>query len=164
MTTAQDCERFLYAEARLLDQGRFADWLALLDSDIEYRVPVRRALMKGAGAGFSDRAFFMDEDHGSLALRVERLASEFAWSENPPTRTRRIVANVLVDRLHSASEIDVTSNLVVYCLRGDDPVPKVISGERQDRLVMRPQGWRIRRRVVLLDATLLGMESLSILL
>ena len=164
MTSVADCERFLFTEARLLDQGRFAEWLALLSPEIEYRVPVRRTLMRADGAGFSERAFLMDEDHGSLALRVERLASDYAWSENPPTRTRRIVANVLIDRLHSASEIDVVSNLVVYCVRGDDPVPKVISGERQDRLVMRPQGWLIRRRVVLLDSTLLGMESLSILL
>lgn len=156
--------RFLFDEARLLDHARYRDWLALISRDIDYRVPVRRSVMNDAGDGFSDTAFFMEEDYASLALRVERLESAFAWSENPRTRTRRIVANVIEDRLDSPSELDVTSNLVVYCHRGEDPTPRILTAERRDRLLMRPQGWQLKCRRVLLDTTVLGLESLSILL
>ncbi|MSQ72318.1 MAG: phenylpropionate dioxygenase [Betaproteobacteria bacterium] len=158
------CERFLYAEARLLDRHQYGNWLALLSPEIDYRIPVRRTVSKHDGDGFSDKAFFMEEDFGSLALRIKRFESDYAWSENPPTRTRRMVANVHLERIGSGGEAQVCSNLVVYCFRGDAPVPVVLSAERQDTLCMLDQGWQLKQRLVLLDTTVLGMESLSIFL
>ena len=43
---------FLYHEAELLDTNRFADWLALLTPDIEYRMPVRTTQFLTEGDGF----------------------------------------------------------------------------------------------------------------
>jgi hypothetical protein len=43
-------------------------------------------------------------------------------------------------------------------------VPAVLTGERQDVLVAAGNAWKLKRRLVLLDTTVLGMEALSIFL
>jgi 3-phenylpropionate/cinnamic acid dioxygenase small subunit len=159
-----DCSRFLWREAELLDRRRFDDWLALIHPQIDYRIPVRTSRLAQDGEGFSTVAFFMKEDQGTLTLRVKRLKSEYAWAENPPTRTRRLIANIRVDDTATAGDCAVTSNFAVYCFRGDDPVPAVLTGERQDVLGAEAGRWRLKKRLVLLDTTVLGMESLSIFL
>jgi 3-phenylpropionate/cinnamic acid dioxygenase small subunit len=161
----RECERFLYREAELLDGRNLAQWLDMLSPSIEYQAPVRTTRSSGEGDGFSKTAFFFDEDYGSLNLRVARLTSEFAWSENPPTRTRRLVTNFRVDATNAANPtLTVRSNFAVYCFRGDEPAPKVLTGERQDLLVREEGSWKLRKRLVLFDMTVLGMDSLSILL
>lgn len=173
--TERECSAFLYREAELLDAWKFQQWLTLLSPDIDYRVPVRTTRMKKDGDGISKRAFFMEEDYGSLKMRVKRLDSDYAWSENPRTRTRRMVANIRVTPHVSASREgtggppggerwNVFSNIAVYCHRGDAPHPIVLTGERQDVLDKSGGAWRLRRRLVLLDTTVLGMDAFSIFL
>src|SRR5262249_55086866 len=128
------CTRFLFHEAELLDRQKFGAWLRLLSPEIEYKVPVRTTRGSGEGGGFSATAFFLDEDYGSLKLRVARLGSEFAWAENPPTRTRRIVSNIRVAEADAVADHSVTSNFAVYCYRGDMTTPRLLTGERQDLL------------------------------
>jgi 3-phenylpropionate/cinnamic acid dioxygenase small subunit len=160
----RECIRFLYREAELLDNRKLADWIGMLSPKIEYQVPVRTTRGSRDGDGFSATAFFFDEDYGSLQLRVKRFASEYAWSENPPTRTRRLVTNFRVDAATDERTRAVRSNFAVYCFRGDDPVPRILTGERQDVLEQDGSAWKLRKRLVLLDTTVLGMDSLSILL
>jgi 3-phenylpropionate/cinnamic acid dioxygenase small subunit len=160
----RECERFLYREAELLDARRFHDWLALLSPSIDYRVPVRTTRENKDGAGFSDRAFFMEEDYASLKMRVLRLDSDFAWAENPATRTRRLVGNVRAQAGSGADECSVASNMAVYCFRGESAVPITLTGERRDLLRRIDGQWRLHARLVLLDTTVLGMEALSIFL
>jgi len=157
---------FLHLEAELLDARRLEDWLALLHPAIDYRIPVRTVRNAGEGTGFRDPAFFMEEDYGSLDPRVKRLASPFAWAENPPTRTRRLIGNIRV-RPGEGDESDgcaVASNIALYCYRGDAPQPIVMTGERLDTLVPHKDGWLLRRRLVLLDITVLGLPSFSVFL
>src|SRR5437867_278093 len=95
----REAARFLHREAELLDNRKFHFWLEMLSADIQYRVPVRTTRENRDGSGFSRTAFFLDENYVSLKTRVLRFDSEFAWSENPATRTRRLVGNI---RLRSA--------------------------------------------------------------
>lgn len=164
-----ECSQFLFSEARLLDDSRLTEWLDLLTADIDYRVPVRTVRTRGSGLEFSDRAFYLKEDLGTLRTRVQRLSLESAWAENPPTRTRRLVANVRVEPIRNGDrtngeEVDVGSNLAVYCYRGDTPMPKILTGERQDTLRRVDGAWQLARRTVLLDSNVLGLQSLSIFL
>jgi 3-phenylpropionate/cinnamic acid dioxygenase small subunit len=159
-----DCARFLSREAELLDRRQFDTWLALLHREIDYRIPLRTTRLAQDGDGFSTVAYFMKENHGTLALRIKRLKSDYAWAENPPTRTRRLIANIRVGDKSAAGERAVTSNFAVYCFRGDDPAPVVLTGERQDLLAAAGDGWQLKKRLVLLDTTVLGMDSLSIFL
>lgn len=157
------CAHFLHREAELLDRRRFEDWLALLSAAIDYRVPVRTTRQNKDGDGFSTSAFLMKEDFGTLKLRVARLQSEFAWAENPATRTRRLIANIRIGP-GSADEQPVTSNFAVYCFRGDATVPAILTGERQDVLAREDGAYKLKTRLVLLDSTVLGLPALSIFL
>ena len=159
-----DCARFMWREAELLDRRQFEDWLLLLDDRIDYRIPVRTTRLAQDGSGFSTVAFFMKEDRATLSMRVKKLKSVYAWAENPPTRTRRLLGNVRVECAAAEEEYAVTSNFAVYCFRGDDHIPIVLTGERQDIVTHFGEDWRLKKRLVLLDTTVLGMESLSIFL
>jgi 3-phenylpropionate/cinnamic acid dioxygenase small subunit len=159
----REAVRFLNREAELLDTRKFHLWLEMLGREIRYRVPVRTTRENKDGSGFSRTAFFLDEDYGSLKTRVLRLDSEFAWSENPATRTRRLVGNVRI-RSADAGTIGLASNLAVFCYRGDGASPMMLTAEREDVLRKQAGGWTLADRLVLLDTTVLGMESLSIFL
>lgn len=160
----ESCTRFMYLEAECLDRRQFDDWLNLLHPSIDYRVPVRTTRLKKDVDGFSTSSFFLKETFGTLSLRVERLRSEYAWSENPATRTRRMIANIRAVQTEIDRECDVISNLAIFCYRGDNPAPVILTGERQDRLVAGDTGWRLKKRTVLLDMTVLEIESLSFFL
>ena len=153
--------RFLDREAEALDTRDFHGWLALLSREIKYRVPVRTTKSNKDGPGFSERAFFLDEDYASLHARVVRLDSEYAWSENPATRTRRLVGNIRI-RAVSPAMIQCASNLALFCYRGDAGVPTILTAEREDVVVKEHGVWKLVSRMALLDTTVLGMESLSV--
>ena len=157
------CEEFYYLEAQWLDDGNFESWTSVLHPNIDYRVPVRVTCDSRAGAGFSDKAFFMQEDFESLRSRVQRFRSPHAWSENPRTRTRRSVTNVRAT-LTAQDEVKVLTNVAIFCHRGDAPHPMVLTMERHDVLRTDTAVWQILSRTVLLDTTVLGLESLSIFL
>jgi len=166
----RECTAFLCREAELLDAWKLREWLDLLSPDVDYRIPVRTTRMKKDGNGFSRTSYLLAEDLSSLKLRVKRLESDYAWSANPRTRTRHMIANIRVARHRTdgdASADDqwsVASNIAVYCHRGDEPQPVVLTGERQDVLVKPGDEWKLRRRLVLLDSTVLGMDGFSIFL
>ena len=159
----RDALRFLNREAELLDNRKFHLWLEMLSPRIEYRVPVRTTRENKDGAGFSGTAFFLNEDYSSLKTRVLRFDSEFAWSENPATRTRRLVGNVRL-RAVSTDTIEMASNLAVFCYRGDTAAPLMLTAEREDILRLVGRAWMLANRLVLIDTTVLGMEALSIFL
>jgi 3-phenylpropionate/cinnamic acid dioxygenase small subunit len=157
----RECTRILYREAEMLDRGNLQEWFEFLAPDIEYRVPVRTTRRKRDGEGFSETAFFYDDDHSSLALRVARFVTDYAWSESPPGRTRRNVTNIRVTGIN-ADEAAVTSNLALFSFRGEVTVPTILTGERQDIVRLYPEGWKLKSRLVLLDTTIVGIDSLAI--
>jgi 3-phenylpropionate/cinnamic acid dioxygenase small subunit len=155
-------EEFLFKEAELLDAGRYRDWLGLLSADIDYRIPTRATRERTAlDLQFSETSFHMVEDRGSLETRVARFDTEYAWSENPPSRTRRFVSNV---RLGSYDPpIDVRSNLLFFWAR--DELPQVIlSGERHDLIRVEDGELKLAVRVVFLDHTTLPIPNLAVFL
>jgi 3-phenylpropionate/cinnamic acid dioxygenase small subunit len=163
----RECTRFLYREAELLDRGMFQEWFELLSPEIRYRVPVRTTRAKRDGEGFSESAFFFDDDYSSLKLRVARLVTDYAWTESPPARMRRNVTNVrLAAAPHPFTNNDfaLTSNLAVFSLVGETATPKILTGERQDIVRHGAGGCKLINRVVLLDTTIIGMDSLAIFL
>lgn len=153
----------LAREAALLDDRRFEEWFALLSPAIDYRVPVRTMRLNRDGAGYSSRAYFMEEDHASLRTRVARLRSPSAWSENPPTRTRRLLGSIRVGT-PSGGVFPVASSIAVFCYRGDRAEPQMLTAERQDLWEGEGHAWHLRERLALMDSTILGLEAFSIFL
>jgi len=167
---ANDCgelrqvETFLFTEAELLDARNLRGWLDLLDPDVDYRVPTRTTREAHSGASpFSSESFHMQETFGSLQARVNRFDSEHAWSENPPSLTRRFVSNVRISAGEISGELRVRSNLLLSWTR--DTTQTLLSGERHDVLSHGAGGTlRLRRRLVLLDHVTLPLPNLGIFL
>jgi 3-phenylpropionate/cinnamic acid dioxygenase small subunit len=155
---------WLYLEAELLDEGRFSDWLELLAEDIVYQAPVRLTRERATGNDISTEMFHFDETKATLRLRVERLKTEFAWAEDPPSRTRHFVSNVRVQAADRADELRVRSYVLVYRNRGSDPGHDLLSGERHDLLRRQDGAWRLARRCTVLDQATLGTKNLGIFL
>lgn len=155
---------FLMHEAELLDERRERDWLDLFTDDAEYLMPVRVNRERGEGDGFSEEAFYFEETRGSLELRVRRLETEYAWAEDPPSRTRHFVTNVRVDEGEEEDEVAVRTNLLLYRSRGSDPNNDLLSAERKDVLRKEDGQWKLRKRVILLDHSVLMTHNLSVFL
>src|SRR5262245_25862835 len=88
------CEQFLIFEARLLDEARFDEWLALFTPDAWYWVP-----SQPEQASPRDTVSLIYDDRRLLETRVRRLASPRIYSQEPRSRTSRIIANVTIEQV-----------------------------------------------------------------
>jgi 3-phenylpropionate/cinnamic acid dioxygenase small subunit len=86
------CEQFLLHEARLLDEGKFDDWLALFTPEAWYWVP-----SEPDQADPAETVSLIYDDRRLLETRVRRLSSPRMYSQEPRSRTSRIIANVTID-------------------------------------------------------------------
>lgn len=153
---------FLHHEAELVDTGRFEAWLDLLTDDVQYRMPVRLTRERGAAPDRSDQMQFFWDDRATLELRVRRLRTDFAWAEDPPSRTRHFVSNVRVTPGSGADELEVRSYVLIYRNRGADAAYELLSGERHDVLRRVGGAWRLARREFVVDQAMLGVRNLGI--
>jgi len=161
----QAVEQFLYYEARLLDDRRFDEWYALLADDIHYFMPTRyNRLKREANREFSGphEAALFDEDKVSLAQRIRRLHTGMAWAEDPPSRTRHLVSNVMIRPMNTPGEYEVDCYYLLYRSRLEREV-EVFVGMRHDllRRTDTPAGWQIARRTIILDQATLLARNLS---
>jgi len=86
------CELFLLHEARMLDEGKFDDWLALFTPEVRYWVPSE----PGQESPLETVSLIYD-DRRLLETRVRRLSSPRIYSQEPRSRTSRIVTNVTIE-------------------------------------------------------------------
>ena len=157
-----EVEQFYYDEAAMLDERRFEDWLELLADDVHYWMPIRRTRrVDEADREFTapgDMALF-DDDKALLEMRVKKLRSGVSWSEDPPSRTRHLVTNVRIVSVEG-DEITTEANIHLYRTRLDSEEDSWI-GRRRDLLRRSEDGFRIARRHIFLEQTVLLSTNLS---
>lgn len=137
--TRPEVEDFLYHEARLLDEWRLDEWLALFEEG--GRLEVTTTDYKGWD-GTSQGAFMYD-DYGLLKARVKRLKSRKAHAENPHSRTHRMISNVII--LEQGDEtVWITANFVVHRYRDGGSYTYV--GRYEHVLRVDDDGLRFRHR------------------
>jgi 3-phenylpropionate/cinnamic acid dioxygenase small subunit len=147
----QICEDFLLHEARLLDEARFDEWLALFTADAQYWVPSEPDQKSPY-----DTVSLIYDDRRLLETRVRRLASQRIYSQEPRSRTSRIVTNVTVEE--AGAEALVRSKFMLIEFRRNEQ--RLFGGTCFHRLVHQDGALRIRlKRVDLLncDAPLEGI-------
>lgn len=153
----------LYFEARLLDEERYDEWLALLADDLRYRMPLpERRFRKDAQAAhpFGGGNVF-DEDKARLAVRVNRLQSGMVWAEDPRNRVRRFVGNVEVYATDAPDRVRVHSNVDIHRARHDG-VQRRLTAARAD-LWRHDQGhWRLAHRDIALDHPVVRDSNLNV--
>jgi len=92
-----EIEQFLAHEARLLEEHRLHEWLALLADDSKYFMPIREAVEQPPdGSSALPRSGFalFDDDKKSLTLRAGRMQSKLAPTEMPPALVQRLITNI----------------------------------------------------------------------
>jgi biphenyl 2,3-dioxygenase beta subunit len=156
----REVEQFLYREARMLDERKFNEWLELFTDDMRYWMPVMSTVERGGREVATGRELaHFDDNKTTLTIRVKRLYSGSAHAEEPQSRTRHFVSNVEVSG--TGDELTVNSNFIVYRTRLETDEDWFV-GHRVDTLRRVEGGWRIAKRVMVLDQTVLKAKNLSI--
>jgi 3-phenylpropionate/cinnamic acid dioxygenase small subunit len=167
--THWEIQRFLTAEARLLDDRRFDEWLALFTEDCRYWVPVRgvRSISSKTGERDIERElsadgepYILDETRVELQIRISRIhTARMLWCENPPSRVRHLIGNV--EAWHVEEGYRVLSNFALFQARFDQP-GVTFFGERHDLLRRVAGGLRIVRRKVILDSAVIPTGAVTV--
>lgn len=156
--------QFLVDEAYLLDAQRYEEWLDTLTDDIRYLMPVRVTTALGAGFDTAPGMAHFDEDKYSLGRRVARFRTEHAWTEDPPSRLRHFITNVRTFADTGADELLVQSAELLFRSRGDVNEPALVSCGREDVLRRDDDRWRLARRTIAVDESVLRMQNLAVFL
>ncbi|ABD54261.1 aromatic-ring-hydroxylating dioxygenase subunit beta [Jannaschia sp. CCS1] len=90
--TRDDVVDFIYAEARMLDEGRFTEWLGLWLPDAHYWMPLDYNQIDPV-----NETSLLYEDQFMLGLRVERLNGARTFSQKPKSRCHHVIQRPFVD-------------------------------------------------------------------
>jgi 3-phenylpropionate/cinnamic acid dioxygenase small subunit len=158
-----EVERFYNAEAQLLDERRFDEWLDLLHEDVRYWMPIARNVRFDQAEREYTRAHeeanWFDEGKDTLRKRVQQILGGDHWAEEPRSRTTHLVANVNVER-GSGAEIAVKNRFVVCAYRLEHDVDLFI-GKREDVLKREAGALKLWRRAIFLDQSVLLSRNLT---
>jgi 3-phenylpropionate/cinnamic acid dioxygenase small subunit len=164
----QEVEDFLYHEAELLDERRYEEWLALFTEDARYWMPMRRNVPRNA----PEREFtregadvnWFDEGKETLTRRVKQILTGVHWAEEPPSRICHMISNVQILETSPAgpspTEVAVKSRFLLYRNRVETETDLLV-GKREDLLRRVDGGWRIARRKIVLDQSVLLTKNLA---
>jgi 3-phenylpropionate/cinnamic acid dioxygenase small subunit len=133
-------------EARLLDQLRFDEWLAMYAPECIYWVPGTPQ----AGDPRREIAISFD-DRRRMEDRIYRLRTGYAWAQAPKSRTVRMISNVEVFATAESTVRMVRSNFLISEFRVDGT--RFLSGWCGHRVAKKEDGrWEIEiRQVNLID-------------
>ncbi|OBG25464.1 3-phenylpropionate/cinnamic acid dioxygenase subunit beta [Mycobacterium sp. E3198] len=158
-----EAHQFLVDEAYLLDAQDYAVWLDTLTDDVRYVMPVRVTTARGAAFDTSPGMAHFDEDKYSLTQRVARFATEHAWTEDPPSRLRHFVTNVRTF-VEDDTHLTVESAELLFRSRGDVNESALVSCGREDLLRRCDERWKLARRIIFVDESVLRMQNLAVFL
>ena len=168
---AQDVHEFLCMEADLLDERRYDEWLELLTDDISYWVPMRRNVQYGHWDTENTRQGqdmnWFDEGKSTLRLRIKQITSGVHWVEEPSPRVSRMISNVHAIRatpsLEDPEEVSVKYRVLIYRNKLEDSTD-MFAGKRDDVLRKVDGQWKIRKRTMLLDQSVLLSATMPFVL
>ena len=104
-------EAFLYKEARLADEARYAEWEALWEDDATYWVPAHPS-------GDTDPTRQMShiyDNRSRIATRIALLQSGYRYSQEPASFMRRLISNMEIEKTEAGEfdEFIVGSNFLL---------------------------------------------------
>ena len=105
-------EAFLFLEARLADESRYAEWEALVTDDMHYWVPTGPATGDPAA-----QLSYINDNRSRLATRIKQLQTGKRHAQTPASPMRRIISNIEilgVSGVNGCGELTVGANFVLY--------------------------------------------------
>jgi benzoate/toluate 1,2-dioxygenase subunit beta len=98
---------FVYKEARLADEARYAEWLALWTDDGVYWVPATT----DPGADPDKHISHIYDNRGRIETRIKLLQTGHRYSQEPASLMRRLISNIEVAA--DGAELVVESNFAL---------------------------------------------------
>ncbi|MGH6671660.1 MAG: aromatic-ring-hydroxylating dioxygenase subunit beta [Xanthobacteraceae bacterium] len=139
-------EDFIVDEARLLDERRFRDWMALFADDGTYWVPA----VPDQKSPFEQASLFYD-DRDLMTMRIDRLEHPRIHVQTPPSRTAHLIGNVTIEQNDDGRrEFVIGSTLIMVEYRDD--AQHLFAGRQRHRLRRHGDTFRIvQKRVDLIN-------------
>lgn len=114
--TKSEIINFIYEEARMLDEGRYTEWLKLWLPDGIYWMPLDYKQTEPHLV-----TSLMYEDMFMLKLRVERLNGARTFSQKPKSRCHHVIQRPFVDEIDAeANRIKTNTSMHYVETRLDD--------------------------------------------
>jgi len=155
----EEVAAFLYREARLADESRYEDWLALWTDDAHYWVP----------AGSTDydrdrRISFINDNRNRLVTRIRQLQTGVRYAQSPPSPMRRVVSNIELLTV-TDDEVEAASNFVLYELSAQATNDvRIWAGRSTHRLRRSAEGFALTTKIVELVNASQPLPNLAFLL
>jgi 3-phenylpropionate/cinnamic acid dioxygenase small subunit len=135
-------ERFLFHEARLMDEHRYEEWLALWQlEDATYWIPAN-----ADDADPTQNVSVIYDRRGQLPNRIRRL-KETIWLKERAPRLKRIVGNIVVESENGNAQTIVSNFILSELHRG---VQTIWAGTSTHVLIEGAGGLRIKSKKVVL--------------
>jgi benzoate/toluate 1,2-dioxygenase beta subunit len=156
----RDIEAFLFHEARLLDEALYDEWLALFTDTAWYWVPIQPQQDNPF-----DTVSIIYDDRKLMETRVRRLGNENIHAQSPPSRTSRIIGNVIREEPADSGgayecDIPVSSRFQMVEFRRDDQ--RLFAGAQRHGLVRDGESYKIGwKRVDLVNCDAM-MEGITV--
>lgn len=137
---------FVYEEARMLDDGRFDEWLDLWTPEGYYWMPLDYNQQDPKLV-----TSLLHEDFFMMKLRVERFKGERTFSQKPKTRCHHVLNRPFIDKAdHEKGEFETTTAFHYVETRLEDQT--LLAANARHELVMVNGKLKIRlKRVDLLN-------------
>jgi 3-phenylpropionate/cinnamic acid dioxygenase small subunit len=112
MLTRERAEVFLYREAQFVDEHRFDEWFALWDTaEVTYWIPANQDVIDP-----NQQVSIVYEHREQIQERLTRLKSKGAHAQQPRSRMRRVVSNVMIESDDGALA-QVEANFILHEVR-----------------------------------------------
>ena len=163
----REVEDFFYAEADLLDEREYDDWLDLLTEDIVYWMPMRK------NVSFKDRAkdttteddlAWFHDDKETLIKRVKQIQTGIHWADEPISRVSHLITNIRlvqpITALGEGEKLTTKCRFIVYRNRLETETDLLV-GRREDTLTRIGGELKVSRRKIILDQSVLLAKNLT---
>jgi 3-phenylpropionate/cinnamic acid dioxygenase small subunit len=166
----REVEDLFYAEADLLDERRYDEWLELLTDDVRYWMPLRKNVSwndRAADTSPEGEVGWLDDDKSTLTKRVKQLQTGIHWAEEPLSRVSHAITNIRIvepiDSLDEGQAMTVKSHFFVYRNRLETETDLLV-GRREDSLRRVNRELKIARRKILIEQSVLMAKNLTVFL
>lgn len=163
----REIEDFLYAEADLLDEREYDQWLDLLTEDLVYWMPMRKNVSykeRDKDITEEDDLAWMHDDKETMIKRVRQLQTGIHWADEPISRVSHVITNIRlaepITSLGEGQKATTKCRFIVYRNRVEDETDLLV-GRREDTLVRVNGELKIARRKIILDQSVLLAKNLT---
>ena len=163
----REVEEFFHAEADLLDEREYDEWLDLLTDDIVYWMPMRKNVSyknRDTDTTAEDDIAWIHDDKETLIKRVRQIQTGVHWADEPISRISHLITNIRlaesVSSLAEGEKLTTKCRFLVYRNRLETETDLLI-GRREDTLTRIDGKLRVARRKIILDQSTLLAKNLT---